>query len=163
MDGLLQPDSLLQGYDCGKIRLGAGIRRPCITSAFNERMTPALLRYFDIAPSSMQGIPVQDMPASPARGCFFVLSHIPDLHNPRVFSRYRCVDGRWKFKEHIATFTDTDQLFIHHTAGAMGAVATAVRQEGHIECGDTCLRSALRPASHGNDRIRLGDAFLARY
>ncbi len=76
-------------------------------------IAPTILHYFGIEPPrSMLGIPVQDMPASPARDrLFFVANAIPDPHNPKVLSRYRYVDGRWKFEENITTFTGTDQLF----------------------------------------------------
>jgi len=82
-------------------------------------VAPTILRYFDIEPPrSMLGIPVQDMPASPARDrLFFAVNSIPDPHNPKVLSRYRYVDGRWKFEEDITTFSDAGQLFTVNSAG----------------------------------------------
>jgi hypothetical protein len=66
-------------------------------------IAPTILRYFDIdVPGSMRGIPIQDMPDSPARERFFFASnYIPQLDNPKVFSRYRYVDGKWVFDENI--------------------------------------------------------------
>jgi arylsulfatase A-like enzyme len=77
-------------------------------------IAPTILRYFDIeTPASMRGIPIQDMPASPARDRFFFASNrIPERTRPNVISEYRYADGEWKFAEDIAIPTSADQLFI---------------------------------------------------
>jgi hypothetical protein len=75
-------------------------------------IAPTILRYFNIDPGSMRGMPIQTMPDSLARErLFFASNFIPDARNPKVFSKYRYVDGRWKFEENIATPTDTDLSF----------------------------------------------------
>ena len=75
-------------------------------------IAPTILRYFDINPSSMRGLPIQDMPDSPARERFFFASNrIPTRDNPKVFSKYRYVDGKWVFDENIVVRNEADQLF----------------------------------------------------
>jgi hypothetical protein len=82
-------------------------------------IAPTILHYFGIEPPrSMLGIPIQDMPASPARDrLFFAANAIPDPHNPKVLSRYRYVDGRWRFEEDITTFSKAGQLFTVNSTG----------------------------------------------
>ncbi len=80
-------------------------------------IAPTILRFFDIDPGSMRGIPIQVMPETPARErLFFAANYIPARYNPRVFSEYHYADGRWKFAENIKTFGDTDQLFTVNSA-----------------------------------------------
>jgi hypothetical protein len=72
-------------------------------------LAPTILRYFDIHPNSMHGIPLQDMPESPDRERLFLASnYFPTRRNPGEFSEYRYVDGRWAFKENIVTVGDTN-------------------------------------------------------
>jgi hypothetical protein len=67
-------------------------------------IAPTILRYFDFDSGLMRGIPIQDMPESPARDRFFFAANfIPTQHSPALFSRYRYVDGKWKFEENITT------------------------------------------------------------
>ena len=72
-------------------------------------IAPTILRYFDIDPGVMRGMPIQDMPALPPRERFFFASS--ERIAPNLFSKYRYVDGRWKFEESVETFTSADQLF----------------------------------------------------
>ena len=75
-------------------------------------VAPTILRYFDIHPDSMGGIPIQDMPEALTRERFFLASNfIPNRRNPREFSKYHYVDGRWKFEENIDTVSPPDSLF----------------------------------------------------
>ncbi len=75
-------------------------------------IAPTILRYFNVDPGSMRGIPIQEMPESLDRDrLFFAANFIPSEDNPRVISRYRYVDGKWKFEKDIVTLTDADQLF----------------------------------------------------
>ncbi len=71
-------------------------------------IAPTILRYFDIPRSPMQGIPVQDMPEALVRDrLFFATSKgVFSASNFKVFSKYRYVDGTWKFEENIQTLTD---------------------------------------------------------
>jgi hypothetical protein len=48
------------------------------------------------------GFSIQDMPEALTRDRYFFASNsIPNSHFPYVFSRYRYVDGKWKFEEDI--------------------------------------------------------------
>jgi hypothetical protein len=70
-------------------------------------IAPTILSYFNIDPSSMHGIPIQDMPEDLTRDRYFFASNsIPNSHFPYVFSRYRYVDGKWKFEENIVRRDD---------------------------------------------------------
>jgi hypothetical protein len=78
-------------------------------------IAPTILRDFGVGSDSMRGIPIQDMPESPARDRFFFASSgraVSASSFSGQFSTYRYVDGRWKFEGDVATFTDADQLFI---------------------------------------------------
>ena len=67
-------------------------------------IAPTILRYFDIDPGPMRGIPIQDMPESPARDRFFFAANfIPALRSPALFSKYRYIEGKWKFEENVVT------------------------------------------------------------
>ncbi len=76
-------------------------------------IAPTILRYFGIDPGSMRGASIQDMPDSPTRELIFSAStFLPQLRGAEVVSRYRYVDGRWKFEENIPVLSPADQLFI---------------------------------------------------
>ena len=75
-------------------------------------IAPTILRYFDIDPGAMRGMSIQDMPESPARDPVFSAStFLPQVSSAQKVSRYRYVDGRWRFEEDIRILADADQLF----------------------------------------------------
>jgi len=75
-------------------------------------IAPTILRYFGIDPSWMLGIPIQSLSESPARErLFFASDFILERSNRRLFSKYRYLDGQWKFEEDIVPGADTDALF----------------------------------------------------
>ncbi len=74
-------------------------------------IAPTILRYFDIDRGSMHGIPIQDMPESPARERLFASNFAPNGRDPTVFSKFGFVGGKWKFEEDVVIVADTDLLF----------------------------------------------------